>query len=137
MARRIVQRDLATYVGRAFEEVCRQWVARQMRMGSIEMLPTRIGSWWGTDPVAREQVDGDVVALGSDGELLCGECKWTSDAVSADVVGTLVQRARLVVDQPKETSLYVFSKNGFTSSAKRAADVHGVRLIDVDELFLA
>lgn len=136
VAQRIVQRDLSTYMGYIFEEVCRQWVARQVRLGGLDVLPTRIGSWWGTDPVAREQVDVDVVIKGSDGELLCGECKWTSDKVGADVVDTLVQRSRLVMDDPTRVDLYVFSKSGFAPSAERAAESAGnVRLVGVEDLF--
>lgn len=135
VASRIVQRDLSTYVGHMFEEVCRQWVARQVRLGVIDMLPTRIGSWWGTDPVAREQVDVDVVMQGSDGELLCGECKWTNDQVGADVVDTLVQRSRLVMDDPARVDLYVFSKSGFAPSAERAAQAAGnVHLVNAEAL---
>ena len=135
VARRIVQRDLSTFVGHSFEEVCRQWVSRQMRCGAIDVLPSRVGSWWGNDPVAREQVDVDVVVEGSDGELLCGECKWKSEPVDSNVIETLAQRARLVQDDPTSTLLFVFSKSGFTEAARRTAEAAGnVRLVGLDEL---
>ena len=137
VARRIVQRDLSTFVGHSFEEVCRQWVSRQMRCGAIDVLPSRVGSWWGNDPVAREQVDVDVVVEGSDGELLCGECKWKSEPVDSNVIETLAQRARLVQDDPTSTLLFVFSKSGFTEAARRTAEAAGnVRLVGLGELLL-
>ena len=95
-----------------------------------------MGRWWGTDVVAREQADVDVVATGVDGELACGECKWTKEPVGADVVELLAQRALSVADAPSKVQLFVFSKSGFADSARREADRRGnVRLVGLDELF--
>lgn len=72
----------------------------------------------------------------SEGEFVCGECKWTSSPVGADVVETLEERARSVTDRPTSIQLLVFSKSGFADSARREADHAGnVRLVFVDELF--
>lgn len=136
VAKRIVDRDLATYVGHTFEEVCRQWLARQISSGNINILPSQIGSWWGTDPIARTSTDVDVVALGSEGEVVCGECKWQTNPVGSDVVETLHIRSRLVAESPIDVHLYVFSKAGFADSARREADRLGnVTLLGVEELF--
>lgn len=135
VAGRIAASGLSTYVGHVFEDVCRQWLARQVAEGAVDMLPARLGSWWGTDPAAREQADIDVVAIGSEGELVCGECKWTSRPVGADVVETLERRSRLVAEGAPTVQLYVFSKAGFAESARREAERAGnVRLVGVDEL---
>ena len=78
----------------------------------------------------------DVVALGSDGELVCGECRWKADPVGADVVETLHYRSRLVTENPATTSLYVFSKTGFADSARReAARLGNVTLFSMEEMF--
>ncbi len=107
-----------------------------MAEGSIDVLPSRVGSWWGTDVIAREQADVDVVVAGSDGELVCGECKWTDDVVDARVIETLERRALSVMDQPSSVHLFVFSKSGFADSARREAKRAGnVRLVGIDELF--
>lgn len=136
VARRITERDLSTWVGHAFEEVCRQWLVRQTASGALDILPARVGSWWGTDPTLREQVDVDVVMVGSDGELVCGECKWTNDPVGADVIEVLAHRAGLVMDSSSSLELVVFSKSGFADSARREADRQGnVRLVEPPELF--
>ncbi len=136
VAKRICHNDLATFVGHSFEDVCRQWVIRRMAEGSIDVLPSRVGSWWGTDVISHEQADVDVVAAGSDGELVCGECKWTNDAVDARVVETLERRALSVMDQPSSAHFFVFSKSGFADSARREAKRAGnVRLVWIDELF--
>ena len=136
VARRIVECDLSTWVGHVFEEVCRQWLVRRAASGEGGVLPMRVGSWWGTGPALREQVDVDVVMVGSDGELVCGECKWTASPVGADVIETLAHRADLVMDGPASLQLIVFSKSGFADSARREADRRGnVRLVELAELF--
>lgn len=135
VARRIAERDLATYLGHAFEVVCRQWVVRQAARGSLDMLLERVGSWWGTDVATRQPADVDVVALGASGELVCGECKWTTEPVGADVVEALERRAQSVAEAPKELQLIVFSKSGFAASAEReAARAGNVSLISVAEM---
>lgn len=135
VARRICEQELPTFMGHAFEVVCRQWLARQIACGTFDMLPSRIGSWWGTDVVMREPADVDVVALGTSGELICGECKWTANPVGADVLETLERRVQSVAENPSDVQLLVFSKSGFAASAEREAVRAGnVRLVAVDEM---
>lgn len=135
-ARRIVRRDLSTYVGHVFEVVCRQWVRCQMACGGIDMLPRALGSWWGTDPARRERTDVDVVAKGLDGELLVGECKWETAPVGSDVIGVLAGRAELVDADATDVRMLVFSKSGFTSECETEARRRGnVRLVGVEEIF--
>lgn len=134
-ARRIAERDLSTYVGHAFEAVCRQWVMRQMASGGIDVLPREVGSWWGADPVHKKSAEVDVAVLGFDGELLVGECKWEARPVGSDVIGRLAHRAELVCPGAKDVHLYLFSKSDFTAEcvddASRRANVTLVTLSDM------
>lgn len=135
-ARRIVTRDLSTYVGHAFEVICQQWVRRMMASGAIDIMPRELGSWWGTNPVRHERTDIDVVARGLDGELLVGECKWEAAPVGSDVIGVLARRASLVDADATDVRLVVFSKSGFTNECK--AEAHrrdNVRLVSAEEIF--
>ena len=135
-AERIVQRDLSTYVGHIFEDVSRQWLLRQMTSGDVPVLPLEVGRWWGTDPRRHEAVDVDVAAIGLDGELVAGECKWEAKPAGSDVLGTLASRAELVRKDASRTILYLFSKSGFTDECKADALRRGnVRLVTVDEMF--
>lgn len=79
---------LDDYMGAVFEETCRHAV----RAGTLPLPfpPSRVGEWW--DATSREQVD--VVAVGADGDLLVGECKW-GDVTGRDLA-TLERRAQLV-----------------------------------------
>lgn len=135
VAKRIAQREYAGYMGHVFEEVCRQWLARRIAQGGFDLLPSRVGSWWGADPAAREQVDVDVVALGSEQELVAGECKWRSEKVDADVLEELQHRATLVVDRPSRIDLVLFSKSGFTKRCeRRAVEAGNVSLVTPDDM---
>ncbi|MBQ6390302.1 MAG: ATP-binding protein [Eggerthellaceae bacterium] len=140
MAERVAERicvgDFSSYMGRAFEEACRQWTVREIAAGGIDMLPSAVGSWWGADPAAREQVDVDVVALSVDGELFAGECKWTSDPIDVGVLEALRHRVGLVVDRPARIELALFSKSGFTRGCEReAARAGDVRLVMPADMF--
>lgn len=121
----LVWRDLVAprlddYAGPVFEEVCRQFVAR----GSHPVLPFRpmqVGSWWNAD--SSEQVD--VVALGMDGGLLVGECKWGK--VGVRDLDTLRRRGLLIAqelssgaDPVRRTTHVLFSAGGMDDDAETA-----------------
>lgn len=134
VASRIVRGDLSGYEGHVFEDVCRQWLARMMRSGRLNVLPKALGTWWGADRDGRQE-EIDVVVTGVDGELLLGECKWNRQAVDASVLGVLRRRAALV-EGGAEALLYLFSRSGFEPELEqRAAADSRVRLVTVAEMF--
>lgn len=101
---------LSTYVGAQFETVCRQWLVRRNRDGTLPFLASSFGKWWGTDPEAREEVDIDVVAAnGATRSALFGECKWRGSFDESEAIRTLEKRSHLV--QGYDHAWYVlFSK---------------------------
>ena len=81
-------------------------------------------------------LDVDVAAVGLDGELVAGECKWEARPTGSDVLGTFTDRVELVSDGASRTVLFLFSKLGFTDECKADALRRGnVRLVTVDEMF--
>lgn len=133
VAARIAKRDLATFVGPVFEDVCRQWLMRQVAQGEIDVLPKAIGSWWGTDPATRQQEEIDIVLDGADGELIIGECKWRNEPVDVDVLETLVRRGGLLGRPIKQYCL--FSKSGFTEGCQeRAVEFGGIDLVRLEQI---
>lgn len=134
IAHRMMEKEFPTFVGPAFEDICRQWIMRQVERDALDILPREIGSWWGTDPRSRRQEEIDIVAPGIDGDLLLGECKWRSEAVDVDVLDKLVERSELFTAAEKQ--LYLFSKAGFTDACRTKADRMGnVRLVELKEMF--
>ena len=134
VAKRIMSDDFPTFVGPAFEVVCRQWLMREAVEGRLDLLPKGIGSWWGTDPRTRNQEEIDIVLEGSDGELVFGECKWKSRPVDVDVLDKLLERSSLLSGSSR--FFFLFSKSGFTKSCVEAAQGRGdIRLVTPEEMF--
>ena len=113
----------STYIGMQFEGICRQWLIRQARAGSLPFLPLEIGHWWGTDPSIHERVDIDVVAGNKmDGNLYVGECKYRSTFDESEALKTLEHRATLIPGF-KRTHHTLFMKG--TPSAETMRKVSG------------
>ncbi|MDO4290418.1 MAG: ATP-binding protein [Eggerthellaceae bacterium] len=131
VAQAITQRHLSTYLGPTFEEVCRQWVVRQMGTSDIPLVMD-IGRWWGNDPSRREQAEIDLVALCDQGEVLFAECKWREKLTDVDVLETLMHRSQLV--PAKQRHLLLFSKSGYTAACAERAQREGVRLVTLNDM---
>ena len=85
-----VRPRLNDHMGDVFEQICREFVRHTP---ALPFTPLRIGQWWSPDG----SHELDVVALGGEGEVLAGECKWGS--VTARDLSTLRERARMLVGQ--------------------------------------
>jgi AAA+ ATPase superfamily predicted ATPase len=124
--RQIVERDMDSYLGLAFEDCCREWVGRF----AGRALPTsqRLGSWWSRDG----QTEIDVVGTSKGRYDLLASCKWTARAPVSALEQLLDQRDAL----PKAAGarLAIFAR-GFSAALERRADEEDVALIGVDRLF--
>ena len=88
---------LSTYVGKQFENVCRQWLIRQSVQERLPFLATYFGTWWGTDPERREQTDIDVVVADTrDKAAIIGECKWRETFDETAAINELLHRGTLL-----------------------------------------
>ena len=137
IAERLLSGDRRTeYEGHVFERVCSQWVVRQALAHKLPMELTSIGSWWGTDPVARQATDIDVVAADEiDKKLLVGECKWRNNLDESETLAALQDRCRLLPGY-NGYERYLFTKKPCSKGTqeKAEADSH-LHLVSVDEMF--
>lgn len=103
----LVAPRLDEYVAGVYEEACRQFVARAAHP-SLPFRPHHVGSWWNHD----SSEEADVVALGPDGRLLVGECKWGT--VGSRDLDKLARRAEIIAREAKaeEVTLALFSGRG-------------------------
>ena len=109
-----VSSQFRAFVGlTTFEELCREWVAGQARLGQLAFTPELVGSHWSGDA----QVD--VVAINwQEKAILLGECKWGTEAVERSVVRELVEKTAAVTPGGEWRVYYVlFSRAGFTEAA--------------------
>lgn len=129
-----VRQHLSEFVGTfAFEELCREWVARQGDAGKLPLAPRRVGSYW-----ARKGPQVDVVAINEDQHgILLGECKWMGEPVGQSVVQGLFQKtAQVVPGKLTDWKVYYafFSKSGFTDEAKKAGRSANCLWISLEQL---
>ena len=114
-----VKDQLSAFMGPVFENI----VAEYMLLPDVRrQLPKGIsdeGRWWGSDPIARREVEIDYVGFGT-GVTVLGEAKWRNELLSESVYNELVEKGRLL---PGEKTYYFFSKSGFTDSLIKRAEV--------------
>lgn len=127
---------LATYEGYAFERVCLQWLQRANQNDALPFLATEFGSWWGTNPVKREQTDIDVVAADSqEKKILLGECKWRGSVNETEALEDLRERVGLIKGY-EDCALYLFTKNPVAKGTARKGKDGAYRFVDAEDLYI-
>ena len=100
------------YVPHKFEEICRQYLIRQNRLGNIEPVIEKIGKYYYDDPKTRTNGEFDVVTQDEIGYVFY-EVKFRKKKISKEIIDE-------EINQVKSTNLkcykYVFfSRSGFTA----------------------
>lgn len=133
LAYKRIEPYLSDYMGKVFEEICKQYLWRLLLNGESPVEFGELGRWWGTDSTTRSRAEIDIMGEQDKDTALFGECKWTNEKVDVGVLETLVRRSRIF--HYRETQLYLFAKNGFTKGCMDAADKMGnVTLVQYKEL---
>ena len=120
LAYKRIQPNLPDYMGKVFEEICRQYLWKLLLSGESPVEFKELGRWWGNDPSARSQTEIDIIGEQYKETALFGECKWTNEKVDTGVLETLMKRSQLF--PYKNVRLYLFAKNGFTKGCIEKAD---------------
>lgn len=118
-----IQPHLSDYMGKVFEEICRQYLWKLLLDGQAPIAFTELGRWWGTNPATHNQTEIDIMGEQDKHTALFGECKWTNEKADTGVLDTLADRSRLFHYQ--KTQLYLFAKNGFTKGCIDKANKMG------------
>ena len=128
-----IEPHLSEYMGKVFEEICKQFLWRQLLNGKCPVEFSSLGRWWGTDPSAKCQVEIDIMGEQDKDTALFGECKWTNEKVDLNILETLIRRSRLF--HYKDTHLYLFSKSGFTKACMdTGAKMGNVTLVEYKDM---
>lgn len=120
---RRIEPKLSDYMGRVFEDICKQYLWRQLLAGKCQVEFTSLGRWWGNDPVGKCQAEIDIMGEENGDTALFAECKWTNERVDLGILESLTRRSGLF--HYKNVHLYLFSKSGFTKGCIDAADRQG------------
>lgn len=133
LAYKRIEPFLPDYMGKVFEEICKQYLWKLLLSGKCPVNFSSLGRWWGNDPVAKSQVEIDIVAEQDKYTALFGECKWTNEKVDLGVLETLVKRSKLF--SYKNVHYYLFSKSGFTKGCvERASEMGDVTLVSYKDI---
>lgn len=123
LAYRRIEPYLNDYMGRIFEDICREYLWELLAAGETPIDFTDLGRWWGTDPKTKSQTEIDIMGERDKHSALFGECKWTNEKVGLSVLETLRGRSNLFSYEKKH--LYLFAKTGFTQGCIEAAEEMG------------
>ena len=118
-----IEAQLPDYMGSVFEEICKQYLWKQILMGKTSVEFTSLGRWWGNDPVRKCQAEVDIMGEQDSESALFAECKWRNEKVDSEVLETLIERSKLFCY--KKVHYYLFSKSGFTKGCTEMAEGMG------------
>lgn len=131
---RAIEGALPEYMGPVFEDICAQWLWRQMARSTLPVEFDFLGRWWGNDPQLKQEAEIDLVAVDDLGVVLAAECKWRNEDFPLTELEKLRHRVGLIGDA-SDVQLYGFSKGGFTKpcqeAAARGANIHLVTFDDM------
>ncbi len=118
-----IDAELSNYMGKVFEEICKQYLWKQLILGNAPIEFNSLGRWWGTNPIKRCQEEIDIMGEQDSKSALFAECKWRNEKVDMDVLETLVERSKLF--RYEKVYYYLFSKSGYTKSCMEKAEQMG------------
>lgn len=128
-----IKSQLSDYMGRVFEEICKQYLWKQLLEGNMPVEFNSLGRWWGNNPVQKKQAEIDLMGEQDSETALFAECKWRNEKLDLDILETLVERSKLF--RYKKKHYYLFSKCGFTKGCEeRAKEMGNVTLVAYQDM---
>ena len=128
-----VKKYYPDYMGLIFEKMCQEYLNRYAK--DLPIMLSSIGQWWGTDSVARKEIQIDIVGTAVDGnEFIIGSCKYRNEPIGIDEL-QLIRSYASVFRKNGTFYYYIFSKGGFTNSLLEAEKRGEVRLITLEDLY--
>jgi len=115
---------LSNYMGKVFEDICTQYLWKQLLEEKCPVEFNSLGRWWGNDPVEKKQTEIDIMGEQDKDTALFAECKWTNEKIDLGVLETLVKRSKLF--SYTNVHYYLFSKSGFTKGCIDKAEEMGI-----------
>lgn len=128
-----IEPQLSEYMGKVFEEICKQYLWKLLLSGKSPVEFTSLGRWWGNDPKNKRQAEIDIMGEQDKNTALFAECKWTNEKVDLPILETLIERSELFPYKKKR--FFLFSKSGFTKGCtEKAKELGNVSLVPYGEI---
>ena len=122
-----IAQDIPVFMGKVFEDICRQWLELRNAANRLPIKVTKFGRWWGHDPIRKEPSVIPIIACADDNSAIFGDCKWSDAPVDASALESLIANCRLFNFRSKR--LYLFSTSGFTGECTELAKSSGANLV--------
>ncbi len=133
LAYKRIEPNLPDYMGKVFEEICKQYLWKMLLAGKCPVQFSSLGRWWGNDPKEKRQAEIDILAEQDKDTALFGECKWTNEKIDLGVLETLIRRSELFPYEKKH--FYLFAKSGFTKGCiDMAKEMGNIVLVSYGEM---
>ncbi len=127
-----IEPELSSYMGGVFEDICTQYLWKQLVDGKSPVDFRELKRWWGTNAKTKSQEEIDIMGADKNAAIFA-ECKWTNEKIDLGVLETLIERSNLF--SYKNTYFYLFAKTGFTKGCiAKAAEIGNVTLVSYDEI---
>lgn len=124
---------LSDYMGKVFEEICKQYLWKLLLNGEAPIEFQELGRWWGTDLSTHSQAEIDMMGEQDKDTALFCECKWTNEKVDVGVMETLIRRSQLF--HYHNVYFYLFAKRGFTKGCvDKAGELGNVMLVTYGDI---
>lgn len=129
----VIKKYFSDYMGLIFEQMCREYLF--LYAENVPVVLSDIGSWWGTDPKEKKEVEIDIVGTPAEGnEYVIGSCKYRNTPVGVDELELLKGYAK-VFGKGEKYHYYIFSKGGFTEGLQQLADKGEVTLVTLKDMY--
>ena len=126
---RFIEKDLSTYVGTQFENICEQYIILRSLEGELPFLPLEYGKYFGK---RKDNSTYDIDVYFADEEhALCGECKFANRSFSLSDMKQLIEDSKHI--QKEHIDYYVFYKSSVDASVKQLCPT--VHLISLETLY--
>ncbi len=133
MVYRRIEPQFSDYMGKIFEDICRQYLWELLLCGKSPVEFISLGRWWGNDPVRKCQAEIDIMGEQDKSTALFAECKWTNTPIDNGVLETLVERGTLF--SYTNPHFFLFAKSGFTKGCiEKAAALGNISLIRYEDI---
>ena len=121
-----IRNDINSFVGRRFEDVCREYLADSGWGGT-----GGIGRWWKALKDEKKVVEIDLFAPGNERTALA-ECKW-KDRTNGEAILKELEKKSAHVPSKGGMEYFIFAKSFFRTAARKNA--HFVDLSQLEDFF--
>ena len=128
-----IEPHISTYMGKVFEEICKEYLWKLLINGSSQVQFNELGRWWGNDKESKSQTEIDIMGEEDKDTAIFAECKWTNEKIDVGVLELLEKRAGMF--NYKNKYLYLFAKSGFTKGCmEKAEEIGRVKLVSYSDI---